>query len=49
MKKQVNYDQENLNNCLNENKICFNVSKTDVVLFESLQKQTNSDVHFKLN
>ena len=31
MKKQVNYDLKNLNNCLNTNNICLNVGKTEVV------------------
>ena len=49
MNKQVNYDLKNLNNWLNANKICLNVGKTEVVLFKSLKKQTDSDLHIKLN
>ena len=49
MNKQVNYGLENLNNWLNANKICLNVGKTEVVLFELLTKQTDSDLHLKLN
>ena len=47
MNKQANYDLKNLKIWLKANKICLNVSKTEVVLFKSLIKQTNSD--FKLN
>ena len=47
MNKQANYDLKNLKIFLKANKICLNVSKTEVVLFKSLIKQTNSD--FKLN
>ena len=43
MNKQVNYDLEGLNNWINANKICLNVSKAEVVLFKSLIKQTDSD------
>ena len=46
MNKQVNYDLKKLNNCL---KICLNVGKTEVVLFKSLTRQTDSDLHLKLN
>ena len=49
MNEQVNYDLKNLNNWLKANEICFNVSKTEVVLFKSLTKQTDSDLHLKLN
>ena len=49
IKKQVNYDLKNLNNWLNANKFCVNVSKTEVSLFKSPAKQTNSDLHLKLN
>ena len=31
------------------NKICLNVDKTEVVLLKSLKKQTDSDLHVKLN
>ena len=50
MNKQVNYDLKNLNNWLSSSKICLdNVSKTEVVLFKSLTKQTDSDLHLQLN
>ena len=39
MNKQVNYDLKNLNNWLNGNKICL----------KSLTKQTDFDLHIKLN
>ena len=42
MNKQVNYDLKNLNNWLSTSKICVNVSKTEVLLFKSLIKQTDS-------
>ena len=34
---------------LNANKICVNVGKIEVVLSNSLTKQTDSDLHIKLN
>ena len=49
MNKQVQYDLKNLNNWLNANKICVNDDKTEVVLFKWLTKQTDSDLHIKLN
>ena len=49
MNKQVNYDLKILNNWLNANKIYLDVSKTEVVLFKGLIKQTDSDLHLKLN
>ena len=49
MNKQVNYNLKNLNNWLNANKICLNVGKTEVVLLKSQKKQTDSDLHVKLN
>ena len=49
MNKQVNDNLKNLNNWLNANIICLNVSKTEVVLFKSLTKQTDSNLHLKLN
>ena len=36
-------------NWLNANKICLNVGKTEIGLFKSLTKQTESDLHLKLN
>ena len=47
MNKQVKYDLKTLNSWLNADKICLNVSKTEFVLFNSLSKQTNSDLHLK--
>ena len=49
MNKYVNYDLKNLNNQLNTSKICLNIDKTEVVLLKSLEKQTDSDLHVKLN
>ena len=49
MNKQVNYDLKNLNSWCNANKISLDVSKTEVVLFKSLTKQTDSDLHCKLD
>ena len=49
MNKQVNYDLKNLNKWVNANKVCLNVSKTEVVLFKSQTKQTDSDLHLKLD
>ena len=48
MSKQVNYDL-NVNNWLKANRICLNARKTEVVLFKSLTKQTDSDLHLNLN
>ena len=49
MKKQVNYDLKDLNNWFNATKMHINVSKSEVILFKSLNKQTDSDLHLKLN
>ena len=53
MNKQVNYDLKNLiglkNNWLSANKICHTISKTEIILYKSLKKQTDSDLHLKLN
>ena len=38
--KQVNKDLKTLSNWLNTNKICLNVSKTEVVPFKSAKKTT---------
>ena len=43
------YNLKNLNNWLKANKICLNVSKVEVVFFISITKQTDSDLHPKLN
>ena len=40
--KQVGHDLKYLSYWLNANKICLNVSKTEVVLFESKRKQTET-------
>ena len=47
--KQVNKDSKTLSNWLNVNKICLNVSKTEVVLFRSAKKQLNFGLKLKLN
>ena len=47
--KQVNKDLKTLSNWLNANKICFNVSKTELVLFRSAKKQLDFDLKLKLN
>ena len=49
MNKQVNQDLKNLTNWLNANKICLNVSKTEVVLFKSSRKLTDVPLKLKLN
>ena len=49
MNKKVNQDLKNLTNWLNANKICLNVSKTEVVLFKSSRKLTNVPLKLKLN
>ena len=38
MNIQVNQDIKNLTNCLNANKNCLNISKTEVVLFKPSKK-----------
>ena len=48
MNKQVNQDLKNLTNWLNANKICLNVSKTEVVLFKSSRKLTDVPLKLKL-
>ena len=47
--KQVGHDLKYLSYWLNANKICFNVSKTEVVLFKSIRKQTETTLKLKLN
>ena len=47
--KQVNYDLKNLTNWLNANKICLNVSKTELVLFKSPKKLINHELKIILN
>ena len=49
MNKQVNQVLKNLTNWLNANKICLNVSKTEVVLFKSSRKLTDVPLKLKLN
>ena len=49
MNKQVNQDLKNLTNWLNANKICLNVSKSEVVLFKSSRKLTDVPLKLKLN
>ena len=49
MNKQVDYDLKNLNNWLDANKLFLNFGKTEVVLFKSLTKKTDSDLNLKLN
>ena len=38
MNKQVNQDLKNLRNLLNTNKVCLNISKTEVVLCKIIKK-----------
>ena len=49
MNKQVNQDLKNVTNCLNANKTCLNVSKTEFVLFKSSRKLTDVPLKLKLN
>ena len=46
--KQIDYDLKNLKNWFNANKICLNIGKIEGVLFKSLTKHTDSDLHIKL-
>ena len=47
--KQVNKDLKTLSNWLNANKICMNVSKTELVLFRSAKKQLDFRLKLKLS
>ena len=47
--KQIGHDLKYLSYWLNANKICLNVSKTEVVLFKSIRKQTEATLKLKLN
>ena len=47
--KQVGHDLKYLSYWLNANKICLNVSETEVVLFKSIRKQTETTLKLKSN
>ena len=47
--KQVGHDLKYLLYWLSANKICLNVSKTEVVFFKSIRKQTETTLKLKLN
>ena len=47
--KQVGHDLKYLSYWLKANKICYNFSKTEVVLFKSVRKQTDATLRLKLN
>ena len=47
--KQVNQDLKNSTNQLNANKTCLSISETEVVLFRSARKHTDSSMKVKLN
>ena len=47
--KQVKQDLKNLTNWLNANKICLNISKTEVVLLKSSRKLKDVLLKLKLN
>ena len=49
MNKQVNQDLKNPADWLNANKICPNVTKTEVVIFKSSRKLTDVPLKLKLN
>ena len=46
--KKVNQNLKNPTTCLNANKICQNISKTEVVLFKSAGKETDTPLKLKL-
>ena len=46
--KKINQDLKNLTNWTNANKICLNVSKTEVVLFKSSRKLTEENLNKKI-
>ena len=47
--KVINKQINKKSNWLNSNKICLNVSKTEVVLFKSAKTQLDLDLNLKLN
>ena len=47
--KQVNQDLKNLTSWMNANKICLNVSKTEVVLLKPSRKFVDVPLKLKLN
>ena len=47
--KQVDHDLKYLSYWFNANKICLNVSKTELVFFKSIRKQTEATLELKLN
>ena len=47
MNKQVNQYLKNLKKCLNGNKVCLNIIKTEYILFKS-SKEKHTDVPLKL-
>ena len=49
MNNRVNQDLKILTHWLNANKMCLNVSKTEVVLFKSSRKLANVPLKLKLN
>ena len=49
LNKHVNYDLKHIVNWLNANKICLNVSKTELVVFKPLKKSLDHDLCIKLN
>ena len=46
---KVNHDLKRLTSWLNANKICLNVSKTELVMFKSKKKQMDFELKIKLN
>ena len=46
---KVNHDLKKLTSWLNANKICLNVSKTELVLYKSCKKQVDFELKVKLN
>ena len=49
LNKSINYDLKHVVNWLNANKICLNISKTELVLFKPRKKALDQDLHIKLN
>ena len=45
LNKSINYDLKHLVNWLNANKICQNISKTELVLFKPRKKALDQDLH----
>ena len=48
LNKLVNHDMKQLNNWLSANKISFNTSKPEIVIFKSPRKEISDEIKIKL-